>query len=60
MCKINCSGGCRDCAPDEHRMREMFEEWLIETTGMEPDCADIEWDVFQAGWAAAIAYSKTI
>lgn len=26
MCKINCSGGCPNCAPDEHAFHSWFQE----------------------------------
>lgn len=29
MCKINCSGGCPDCAPDEHAASKAIV-WLEE------------------------------
>lgn len=28
MCKINCSGGCPECAPDEHAASEAVD-WLV-------------------------------
>lgn len=49
MCKINCSGGCEECAPDEHA----FAEWQNEY-GIDPH----QWDVARAAYIAGWHHSK--
>lgn len=54
-CKIDCSGGCGDCAPDDHA----FYEWS-EKYGYDQHQHDIAEAAFGAGFSAAVEYLKAI
>lgn len=53
MCKINCSGGCVDCAPDENAAG-MVTEWLesrgyVVSTSFYEDLSQYLADQFASG-----------
>lgn len=48
MCTINCSGGCYECAPDEHEFRAWWEE-IGKTI---PQDKYFLQNVFAGGWYA--------
>lgn len=49
MCSINCSGGCIECAPDEHA----FDEWEDREVQYSNDAKHDVRRAFMAGWYAA-------
>lgn len=52
MCEINCSGGCKDCAPDEHAYRD----WVEDNPSTRKDEHAPAEKAFLAGWHAAMYY----
>lgn len=58
MCLINCSGGCKDCAPDEHAAgawmseRYPFGPIFRVTVPVKDQVIDLMFDAFCAGYHA--------
>lgn len=50
MCKINCSGGCPECAPEEHAFDRWYSKYELHG-GPYPNQKDFE-DAFYAGRAS--------